>query len=257
MSVRVGLAERLRNGRPVIGAWCSLDSSFPAEIASRTGFDYVCVDLQHGLAEYASLVPALQGIAAGEAAPVVRVPQNESWMIMKALDMGANGIIVPLVDSVAMATEAVEAMRYPPAGRRSYGPTRAGLVVGDPSPPAQETTACIVMVESAAALDRVEEIAAVPGVDAIYIGPADLSLSLGLPLPGPQANTRLEEAASRVLEATSQAGIAAGFHCTDGAAARERLAQGFQMVTVASDVMSIRRGFASELRAAIPDAGER
>ncbi|MPZ52430.1 MAG: aldolase [Acidimicrobiia bacterium] len=235
------------SGRSLFGAWCSLESSFSAEIAARSGFDYVCIDMQHGLSDFSSLLPALQAVYAGGSLELVRVPENQPWMIMKSLDLGARGVIVPLIDFPEMAAKAAAAVRYPPGGRRSYGPTRAGVVLDDPSPDVHGRAACIVMIESQDALRSVVEIARVPGVDALYIGPADLSLSLDLPLPGREPNPTFEEAAATVLEAAVNAGIYAGIHCTDAATARRRQAQGFHMINVVSDVQLLRRGFASEL----------
>ncbi len=141
----------------------------------------MCVDQQHGVVDYASMVPMLQAIGAAGAAPITRVLSKDPYEIMKVLDAGALGVIVPLIDNAAEAERAVAACRYPPRGNRSYGPVRASHVIGsrDPEELAGEVL-CIVMVETREGLERVEEIAATPGLDGIYVGPADLALSLGL-----------------------------------------------------------------------------
>src|SRR5205085_7016220 len=184
-------------------------------------------DLQHGLSDEWTMVSMLQ--AAAGSAPLVRPVWNEPGLIMRALDLGAAGVIVPLVGSAAEAARAVEACRYPPHGTRSYGPSRAELVIGSSAPSELAAAAlCFVMVETRDGLERVEEIAATPGLDGIYIGPSDLSLALGLTprVGGPQ----LEEAIARVREAAHAHGLIAGMHCSGGADARNRAAEGFELV---------------------------
>src|SRR5271170_3835436 len=152
---------------------------------AHSGFDWVCVDMQHGMIDFSQMVPMLQGISSTGTAPLVRVPRNEPGIIGKSLDAGAWGVIVPMVNSRQEAEEAVAACRYAPVGIRSYGPLRANLYAGfEYFSRANDEVLCIVMVETTVAVERVDEIASVPGVDAIYIGPADLSVTLGLP-PAP------------------------------------------------------------------------
>jgi 4-hydroxy-2-oxoheptanedioate aldolase len=162
----------------------------------------VCVDQQHGVVDYASMVPMLQAIGAAGAAPITRVLSNDPYRIMKALDAGALGVIVPLVNDAGEAANAVAACRYPPHGIRSYGPIRASSVIGsrDPEDLAGEVL-CIVMVETREGLENVEEIAATPGIDGIYIGPADLALSLGLPPSTSVTQDAHIEAVRRIREA--------------------------------------------------------
>src|SRR5215207_10499160 len=160
----------------------TVPGSIGAEILAGAGVDYVCVDQQHGVIDYDSMVPMFQAIRAEGAAPITRVLSNDPFLIMKALDAGSWGVIVPLVNSAEDAARAASACRYPPQGIRSFGPVRAAGVIGsrDPEKLGGEVL-CLVMVETREALERVDEIAATPGVDGIYIGPADLALSLGLP----------------------------------------------------------------------------
>src|SRR5918997_5730131 len=168
-------------GRTVFGLWMTVPGSVGAEILAGAGVDYVCVDQQHGVIDYDAMVPMFQAIRAEGPAPITRVLSNDPFLIMKALDAGAWGVIVPLVNDTEDAARAVAACRYPPQGVRSYGPVRAARVIGsrDPEDLAGEVL-CIVMVETREGLERVEEIAATPGLDGLYIGPSDLALSLGL-----------------------------------------------------------------------------
>lgn len=209
------------------------------------GLDYVCVDLQHGLASIDRLVPMLQAIELGGSTPLVRVPSTDGTAIMSVLDRGAHGVIVPMVDDAQMAADAAAACKYPPAGIRSYGPTRSGLTRRSIAMERLQDVACIVMVETAAGLDQAAAIAATPGVDAVYVGPADLALALGL-APG-ESDARFDAALEHVLETCHSAGKVAGIHCPDGTTAKRRLDQGFTMVTLVGDVLALRRGVEAEI----------
>ena len=231
-----GLRKAWGEGRPAFGLWSVVPGSFGVEILARTGVDYVCVDQQHGLIGYDAMVPMLQAIEAGGAAPITRVLSGDPYGIMKSLDAGARGVIVPLVNDAADAERAVAACRYPPRGMRSYGPTRAGSVLGSGDPEVlQREALCLVMVETREALERVEEIAATPGLDGIYVGPSDLALSLGLSPTLEVLEDEHAEAIERVREACANNGVAAGIHSPSGEWARRHAEAGFDVVTVATD----------------------
>ncbi len=226
-------------------------SSFGAEVLAGTGVDYVCVDQQHGVIGYDAMVPMLQAIDAGGAAPITRVLSGDPYRIMKSLDAGAWGVIVPLVNSAADAERAVAACRYPPRGVRSYGPVRAAGVVGSGDPEVLEAAAlCLVMVETRGALERVDEIAATPGLDGIYVGPSDLALSLGLPPTLEILEDEHAKAIERVREACARNGIVAGIHAPSGEWARRHAEAGFDMVTVATDASLLRGAALAELAVA-------
>jgi 4-hydroxy-2-oxoheptanedioate aldolase len=238
-----------REGRPGFGLWGSIPTSLTAELAAATGFDYVCVDLQHGGADESTMVAMFSAIEAAGATPLARVAWNEPWMIMRVLDLGAAGVIVPLVGSREQAAQAVSACRFPPHGQRSYGPLRAELTAGSKDPEQLAADAlCIVMVETREGLENVEEIAATPGLDAIYIGPSDLSLALGR-TPGKGGDV-LEQAIARVARACASHGIIAGMHCAGGDEARARAQDGFTLVTVGVDASMFRHRIGEELAAA-------
>ena len=237
--------------QPAFGVFMSIPSPYAIELCASAGIDYVCIDMQHGLSSYASLPAEIAACHAGGAAPIVRPAANEFWQIGRALDLGALGVLVPLVSSPEEAAAAVSACRYGPAGRRSYGPTLISRVVGSSDPATLEHEAlCIVMIETLEGLDKVEQIAAVPGLDGIYYGPADLAISLGV-TPAEAADNREHAGAiERIRRAAETNGIAAGAHCNTGVQARARADQGFTFITVTSDSRALSVGVEQELAVA-------
>jgi 4-hydroxy-2-oxoheptanedioate aldolase len=237
--------------QPAFGVFMSIPSPFAVELCASAGVDYVCIDMQHGLSSYETLPGEIAACLAGGAAPIVRPSANEYWQIGRALDLGALGVLVPLVSSPQEAAAAVAACRYGPSGRRSYGPTLVARTVGSTDPAALEREAlCIVMIETLEGLEQVEQIAAVPGLDGIYYGPADLAISLGIPPAESAASREHAEAIDRIRRAAQASGIAAGAHCVTGAQARERVAQGFTLITITSDSRVLSAGVEQELAAA-------
>ena len=245
-----GMRRSWAAARTALGVWVTLPSSLNVEWIVGDGLDYVCFDLQHGLGGFDSLAAQIAACSAAGPTPLVRTPGNEPFQIGKALDLGALGVIVPLVASPEAAAAAVAACRYPPTGVRSYGPTRLEGVVGTADPSRLEREAlCFVMVENREGLECVEAIAATAGLDGIYVGPADLGISMGL---GPHAFDHPDHIAAteRIRAACVANGIRAGVHGHSGAQARERAAQGFEFVTVTTDTTVLRAGVARELAAA-------
>ena len=256
--VRVAISNPIREvwaeERTAFGLWLAIPDSFSAEIMAGANVDYVCVDQQHGVVDYTSMVPMLQAIGVAGAAPITRVLSNDPYQIMKSLDAGALGVIVPLVNNAEEAARAVAACHYPPRGIRSYGPIRAASVIGskDPEELAGEVL-CIVMIETLEGLEKVEEIAATPGVDGIYIGPADLALSLGLQPTTKIVENAHVEAVRNIREACKEHGIVSGMHATSGEWARKHAEAGFNMVTVAADTSLLEDGARREVAAARGD----
>jgi 4-hydroxy-2-oxoheptanedioate aldolase len=237
--------------RPAFGLWSVMPGTTGAEILAKAGADYVCVDQQHGVIDYGSMAPMFQVIRAGGAAPITRVLSNDPFLIMKALDAGSWGVIVPLVNSAEDAARAVSACRYPPQGIRSFGPVLAADVIGsrDPEKLGGEVV-CLVMVETREALERVGEIAATPGLDGVYIGPSDLALSLGLTPTLEIMEGEHAEAVERIREACHRNGIAAGIHSPSGEWARRHAQAGFDLITVASDAPLLRAAAGQEMATA-------
>lgn len=234
-------------GAVVRGAWCSSPSSVVAEAISTAGYDYVCVDMQHGAVDYSDAVPMLQAISGQGSTPIVRVPANDAATIGKVLDAGALGVVVPLVNDAEEAARAVAACRYPPLGGRSFGPVRASTVTGSREIEDLNQVVVAVMVETRDGLDNVREIAGTPGLDAIYVGPADLALALGLPPAYEREEREHVEAIERIRQACDEAGIIAGVHCDGGEMAARRQAQGFRMTTLVNDLALVRTGAVGEL----------
>ena len=245
------IREIWAGNRPAFGLWSVMPGTIGAEILAKAGVDYVCVDQQHGVIDYGSMAPMFQVIRAGGAAPITRVLSNDPFLIMKALDAGSWGVIVPLVSSAEDAARAVSACRYPPQGIRSFGPVLAADVIGsrDPEELGGEVL-CLVMVETREALERVGEIAATPGLDGIYIGPSDLALSLGLTPTLEIMEGEHAEAVERIREACHRNGIAAGIHSPSGEWARRHAQAGFDLITVASDAPLLRGASSREMTAA-------
>ena len=232
------------SGGVAFGAWMSLSDAFVAEVLGDEGFDYVCIDMQHGLSDYTAVVNSLRALAGSAAVPLVRVPWNEPAMIGRVLDAGAGGVIVPMVNSPKQAVAAVAACRYAPEGSRSWGPNRVARLRDDYAPAtANETVVCIPMIETAEAVANLDEILAVPGIDAVYVGPADLSITLGLP-PAADNAGEFVGALEKIVASCSAAGVVPGIHTTPELVAKRR-GQGFRMITYVSDLHAMQRGMAN------------
>ena len=220
------------------GAWSSIPSPLSVRLLAAAGVNYVVVDLQHGGATEHDLPGLTSAIRLAGATPIGRVRHAHPADIGRALDLGCEGVIVPNVNSAAQAREAVGACRYPPAGYRSGGGVMTG--VGEPF--------CIIMVESAQALAEVDATLAEDGVDGIYVGPRDLSYSLGCE-PDPD-DPVLKPAFERIVSAGAAAGKPVGIHASDGATARRYRGEGCSLITVVSDAVAVSRGTAAELATA-------
>jgi 4-hydroxy-2-oxoheptanedioate aldolase len=249
-------ANRLKEiwaaGKPAIGGWCSIPGSFSAELMASQGWDVVTIDTQHGVIGYSEMLQMLQAISTTDATPLVRVSWNQPGEIMRALDSGAYGIICPMINDAAECAAFVQACRYPPDGFRSSGPTRAAIYGGaDYLAKANGEMLAFAMVETAAGLANVEAIVATHGLDGVYIGPSDLSLSLGGP-PGQDSDAPMLMAAfDKILAACKAAGVRIGVHTNSVAYSQKMLGRGFDLVTVGADtrfLMSGRRE-AAEMRA--------
>ena len=244
------MRERWAAGEPAIGGWLGIPSSYAAEIVARCDFDYVCVDIQHGLLDYGDAWHMLQAINLGSATPVVRVPWNEPGIIGRSLDSGARGIVVPMVNTRAEAEAAVQYCRYAPDGSRSYAGTRVVRQEGsDYFANANTDVAVIPMVETAEAVDNLDEILSVPGVDAVYVGPSDLSVTLGLSPGNNDGEPAFDAAVAKILDGCARHDVIAGCH-TVSELCQRRIEQGFRMITVTADTVALTRGLDDELRRA-------
>lgn len=241
--------EIWKRGEVAYGAWLSIPSSLSSEALGRAGFDYVCIDLQHGLIDYPTAAEMLLAINSTEATPFVRVPANDFAAINRALDAGALGIIVPLIHSSDDVYRAVSACRYPPEGTRSYGPVRASMTLGpDYFDAANELITCVPMIETRQAVEEIDAIVAIPGVDAIYVGPNDLSLSMGQK-PKADNDGQYEQAYRAITRSCARHGIVAGIHANSELAPKH-VDGGYRMITVSSDLSLIKRGAVRDLERA-------
>jgi len=235
-----------QNGGTAIGAWISLRDPWITEVASNQDFDYVCIDVQHGLQGTNDIFSQLQSMTGKHPTPVVRVPWNEPGIIGRVLDMGAMGVIIPMVNSREEAEAAVSACRYAPIGGRSMGPIVPMQRYGNSYfATANERVICIPMIETATAVSRIDDILSVPGIDAIYVGPADLSISLGLPPGVDNEDSRFVDAIDTILDACRRHQVVPGIHCALPWV-QKRHEQGFRMITVSSDHMAVAGGLKAD-----------
>lgn len=255
MAPAQNLRARWAKNDATFGVWSALPCAFSVELLAVPGIAYVCVDQQHGLVDYSDLVSMTRAAEGRGVVPITRVPANESWLIARSLDAGAQGVIVPLVNTAAEAAAAVAACRYPPKGVRSFGPIRSAVVSGRDMAVLGDGVLCFVMVETREALENIDAIAATPGLDGIYIGPADLALGLGLPPDLDKNEPEHVEAVERIRLACQRSGIVAGIQCASGASGRKYAEQGFGLVTIAKDSALLQAGIRRELKAATEAAG--
>jgi 4-hydroxy-2-oxoheptanedioate aldolase len=238
--IRNGVRQRWAEGRPVLNGWLSIANSFSAEIMAAQGYDSVTIDMQHGIVGYDGAVPMLQAMRASGVTPLVRVPWLDPADIMKALDAGAYGVICPMINTRAEAERLVSYVRYPPVGVRSFGPSRALFSAGSGyAAEADDEIICLAMIETAQAYENLEDILATPGLDGVYIGPADLTLGLQGKRYAPGFDRRepeMVEAIKTILHAAHKAGKRAALHNGTPDYAAEAAGWGFDLVTVSNDV---------------------
>jgi 4-hydroxy-2-oxoheptanedioate aldolase len=232
---------------PTLG-WLSVSHGFTAEVMARQGFDALCVDMQHGTTDMANLWPMLQAVSQTDTVPVVRVPWNDPATIMKALDFGAYGIIVPLINTAADAAKAVAACRYPPVGMRSSGPVRAIHYAGaDYVANADNEIILMAMIETKEGLANLDAICATKGLDAVYIGPADLSFALGMAPRGDNPDPIHMATCDKIRDAAHKHGIKCVMHCASAAFAAGAVKRGFDMIMLTSDLASMIAGARKQL----------
>lgn len=252
------LKERWKADKATLNGWLAIPSSLSAEVMGRCGWDAITVDMQHGVQDYISMVHCFQALNRLPITLMARVPWNEPGIIGKALDAGAYGIICPMVNTPEQAETLVSACRYPPLGERSNGPIRVGAygAAGEYQKTANEEVLVIPMIETRRAVKNIDAILDVPGIDAIYVGPADLAFSLGLP---PRLDSEEPEqlaAYEKVIEACQRRGIYAGIHCGTSAYAVRAIQMGFRLITLASDGGLLARAAVEAVSSVWRDAGE-
>lgn len=246
-------------GGAVVNGWLAIPAGFSAETMAHQGWDSLTIDMQHGLMDYQAAVNMLTAISTTETVPVVRVPWNEPGILMKMLDAGAYALICPMVNTAEDAERLVSATHYPPRGTRSMGPIRALLYGGaDYQKNANDTVVVFAMIETRQALDNLDAILSVKGLDAVYIGPADLSLALGCNPTFDDVDKPVAEAIDLILAKAKEHGVVAGIHNGTPEGALRRIAKGFQFVTIASDARLMAAGaqqVVAKMRQGMPAAG--
>jgi 4-hydroxy-2-oxoheptanedioate aldolase len=237
-------------GGVVVNGWLSIPSSFSAEVMAHQGFDSLVVDMQHGVVDYQTAVTMFQAISTTPVIPLARVPWNDPALIMKTLDAGAYGIICPMINTRAQAEALVAACKYAPRGYRSFGPVRASLYAGaDYATQANDSLIVMPMIETREAVQNIDAILSVPGIDAIYVGPADLSLTLGCTPKLDQTEQPVVDALKTIVAACQRHNVVAGLHNGTAAYALRMIADGFRFVTLASDARFLAARAAEEAAA--------
>jgi 4-hydroxy-2-oxoheptanedioate aldolase len=240
-----------REGKPVRAVWTISGDPLTTEILGNSGFDSVVLDMQHGFAIGPERAGAfLQAISTTPAVPLVRVPWNDPVHIQYVLDAGAYGVIVPLVNTPEEAERAAGACRYPPIGYRSAGPNRVSFYGGDDYlEHANDEVICLVMIEHIQAVERLDQIARVPGIDGFFIGPGDLALSMGLAPGAAASDPTFVAAVTRVREVATAHGLVSGIPPADPVEARRRFEEGFAFCPMGSDWGFLAEGAEAALRA--------
>lgn len=243
-------------GGAVVNGWLAIPSAFAAETMAHQGWDALTIDLQHGVVDYQAAVHMLTAIGTTNTVPVARVPWLDPGILMKVLDAGAYAVICPMVNTREDAERLVAATHYPPLGTRSFGPIRALLYGGTDYPQhANDTVVAFAMIETRQALDNLDDILSVKGLDAVYIGPSDLSLALGCRPTFDDVDPPVAQAIDHILARAKAHGVVAGIHNGTPEAALQRIAKGFQFVTISSDARLMAAGaqaVMTKMRAGLP-----
>lgn len=240
----------LNRKTPIFGGWVTGPTLLGPEEFARAGYDYVGFDAQHGYLDDADIAGILRRIEHLPVGTVVRLPNADSAPIGRVLDAGADAVVIAMIESAEHAAAAVAATRYPPAGVRSFGPLRASLGV-DPADH-ESRTSVFAMIETAAALSGIDDICAVDGLTGIYVGPADLAISLGAGVIGATRHPEVLDAIVRIHRAATGAGLVTGVHAGDGKTGHAMAQLGFDLITLAAESQALRRGAAEHLREATP-----
>jgi 4-hydroxy-2-oxoheptanedioate aldolase len=234
--------EIWQSGGAVINGWLGIPSSVAAENMAQAGWDSLTIDMQHGLVDYAAALTMLQAISTKDTTPLVRVPWNDPDPMQRMLDAGSYGIICPMINSRAECERFVANCRYAPRGHRSYGPARAAWYAGaDYGQHANDSIITLAMIETQQALDNLEDILATPELDGIYVGPADLSLSMTGTVAADPTDPDVVAAIEHIAQRCKAHGIAPGIHCGTTEASKRMIAAGYQFISIASDNALLNR----------------
>lgn len=238
-------------GHTATNAWLTIGNSWTAEIMANAGFDAITVDMQHGMADFQTTVTMLQAISTRESMPLVRVPWNDPMILMRVLDAGAYGIVCPMISTRAEAEAFVGACRYPPEGWRSFGPIRANVYAGDDYfAHANETILTFAMIETQQGLDNIEAIITTSGLDGVYIGTVDLSISMGLAGMGDLDDPALQKAINKILALATQHKRFVGIHARTPDEVAPLSKMGFHLITLVNDTKLLKSAAKDALKQA-------
>ncbi|KUI25103.1 aldolase [Mycobacterium sp. IS-1742] len=239
------LRDALDEGAPLFGGWVVGPTATGPDAFATTGYDYIGIDCQHGYLGDADAASMLRGLEHVPIATVVRLPTADPAPIGRVLDAGADAVVVAMVESAGEAAAAVAATRYPPAGVRSYGPLRPSL--GHDTAGLEDRASVFAMIETTRGVSAVDEICAVPGLRGLYVGPADLAISMGYGPASAWREPEVREAMAHIAAAATAAGVVAGVHAGSGTVGKDAVGMGFRMITLASESQALRRGAAAHL----------
>ena len=247
------LAARLRAGETVHSGWCALGAPIVAELVARAGFSAVTLDQQHGLYTMDTTLAGIAMVHAAGSAPLVRVPLGDVAVVSRVLDFGAEGVVAPMINTPEDARRFASAAKYPPIGERSFGPLRAlilnNMEGGDYVKQANDVVVTIAMVETRQALDNLDAILATPGIDAVFLGPSDLSLALSDGKTLDPHSGDVNAAVDQIAAAAKKAGKIAGAYAANAERANELAARGYRFLGIASDTAFVRAGTAATFKA--------
>lgn len=251
---------RLRNGEPVFGTWLSLGSIFAARFMARLGFDWLTVDLEHTPTDWETAAHMFAAIADAGCVPLARVPRGDHDHIKRVLDAGAMGIVVPMVNTVEQAKEAIAAAKYPPEGTRSVGGSLHALnfatTAGEYFQHANEEILVVLQTESPTGIENAADIYRLHGVDAIFVGPNDLRANMRKPDGTPPTEDEFEQALRRVLDTGRRVGTPVGIHVQTVEDAKARARSGWQFIAIASELAFMVREARRVVAAVRPGAAE-
>jgi len=237
------IRERWKNGTPTLNGWLSMPTSIAAEIMARSGYDALTIDMQHGVIDYRAVLEILTALAATEVTPIVRVPNSDPTFPTRVLDLGALGVICPLISSAAEAKAFGDGCRYHPLGTRSFGPLRAPMVYGRDYPArANEAILALGMIETSGAISELDAILDVETLDGIYVGPSDLGMSLGMPPGMDREDAEFLRVIEDIAKKANKHGKIPGIHTTSSKYAARAIGMGFGFVTVAGDARHVAFG---------------
>ena len=242
------LQDALAHAKPVWGGWITGPTAIGPEEFARAGYDYVGFDAQHGYLDDADIATMLRRLEHVPIGTAVRLPSADPAPIGRVLDAGADAVIIAMIESADQAAAAVAATRYSPKGIRSFGPLRASL--GHDPIALESRVSVFAMIETAAAVSAVDEICAVDGLAGIYIGPADLAISMGVDVVGATRNPEVHDVIVRIHRVATAAGLVSGIHASEGKTGRAMAQLGFRMITLAAESQALRRGATEHLREA-------